>query len=106
MTFFRSFLLFGAATALLGQTPPPAQQTPPNQAAPPMPQVKLSVENPQPPKPPDVPPDKVVLQVGDTKLTAAEFDKLIDALLTPQYRATAHGAGRRQFADNIVQVLT
>jgi peptidyl-prolyl cis-trans isomerase C len=69
-----------------------------------MPDIKLSVENPSV-KPPDVAPDRVIITVGDVQITAAEFDRLIDSLQT-QYRATARGAGRRQFADNIVQMLT
>jgi len=51
-----------------------------------------------------VPPDKVVLSVGDVTLTAAQFDMLIDAL-PEQVRANLRGAGRKQFADNLVQVL-
>src|ERR1039457_109048 len=97
MTFFRSLLLFGAAAALLGQTPPP---NPP----PPMPQIKLGVDNPAV-KPPEVPPDRVIITVGDVKVTAGQFDKLIDTL-QPQYRTVARGAGRKQFADNVIQMLT
>ena len=69
-----------------------------------MPQVKMEVENPAA-KPPDVPPDRVIITVGDVKITAAQFDSLIDSL-QPQYRAIARGNGRKQFADNIVQMLT
>ena len=99
MTYSRSLLLFGAATCLLGQTPPPKTTAPP-----PMPQVKMEVENVTP-KLPEVPPDRVIITVGDVKVTAAQFDKLIDSL-QPQYRTVARGTGRRQFADNVVQMLT
>lgn len=99
MTCFRSLLLFGAATCLLGQTPPPKPTAPP-----PMPQVKLEVENPGV-KPPEVPPDRVIIAVGDVKITAAQFDKLIDTL-QPQYRTLARGTGRKQFADNLAKMLT
>ncbi len=51
-----------------------------------------------------VPPDKVVLTVGDVTLTAAQFEMLVEAL-PEQMRANIRGAGRKQFADNLVQVL-
>jgi peptidyl-prolyl cis-trans isomerase C len=101
MKFSRSLILFGAATVLLGQTPPPqSPQTPP-----PMPQIHLTAENPPMVKQPEVPPDRVVITVGNIKITAAQFNALIDTL-QPQYRAMAHGNGRKQLADNIVKMLT
>jgi len=99
MTCFRSLLLFASAACLPGQTPPPQPTQPPAG-----PDVKLSVENPPAP-PPVVPPDRVIITVGDVKITAADFDRLIDAL-QPQYRTVARGAGRKQFADNVAQMLT
>jgi len=100
MKFFRSLLLFlGAAAALPGQTPPP-NPPPPT----PTPSVKLEVENPSV-KPPEVPPDRVVIVVGNIKVTAAQFDQLVDTL-QPQYRQLAHGAQRKQFGDNIVKMIT
>jgi peptidyl-prolyl cis-trans isomerase C len=98
MTFRCSLLVFGTAAVMLGQTPPPNPPTPPQ-----MPQVKLQVDNP--PKPPEVPPDTVIITVGDVKITAAQFDKLIDNL-QPQYRNQARGPQRKQFADNLVKMLT
>jgi peptidyl-prolyl cis-trans isomerase C len=98
MTYFRSLLLFASAACLLGQTPP---QPPPQL---PLSDVKLSVDNPAA-NPPAVPPDRVILTVGDTKITAADFERLIDTL-QPQYRTAARGAGRKQFADNVAQMLT
>jgi len=99
MIVSRSLILLGAATVLLGQTPPPSPPAPS-----PMPQIKLSVDNPAV-KPPDVPPDRVVITVGDIKITAAQFNSFIETL-QPQYRNVARGNGRRQFADNIVKMLT
>ena len=100
MRFFSSILVSGAATAvLLGQTPPP--KSPPT--TPPMPQIKLEMENP-PVKPPDVPPERVIITVGDVKITAAQFDQLIETL-QPQYRTMARSTGRKQLADNLVQMI-
>jgi peptidyl-prolyl cis-trans isomerase C len=99
MTFFRSLILFGAATVLLGQTPSPANIVPPK-----TPEIHLSVDNPIDTS--QVPPDKVVITVGDIKITAAQFDALLDSL-QPQMRNAARGpGGRRQLADNIVKMLT
>lgn len=50
-----------------------------------------------------VPPDKVVLTIGADKVTAAEFEQLVEAL-PEQYRAAARGPNKRQFAEQIVRV--
>jgi hypothetical protein len=115
MKYFHA-LVFLAAAGLNAQTvppktapptaPPAQQQTPePNKTPIPVPHVELSVEDPPSErKMPLVPPDRVVLSVGDVKLTAAQFDQLIDTL-PDQYKAVARGAGRKQFADNLVRML-
>src|ERR1035437_3799942 len=93
----RILLLFSAAQWLLAQAPPP-------QPAPaPQPTVTLSVDNPAPETVAVVPPDRVVLAVGDVKITAAQFDQIVDAL-PEQYRSVARGSGRKQLADNIVRI--
>jgi peptidyl-prolyl cis-trans isomerase C len=50
-----------------------------------------------------IPPDKVVLTIGTEKVTAADFEQLVDAL-PEQYRAAARGPNKRQFAEQIVRV--
>jgi len=50
-----------------------------------------------------VPPDKVVLTIGDEKMTAGEFDQLVDAL-PPQAQAQVRGAQKRLFAEQLVRV--
>src|SRR5215831_8901659 len=101
MKFFGSFLVFIPVAGLLAQTPPP----PPKPAAPAtQPSVTMSMENPNSKPMPVVPPDRVVIKVGDVSLTAAQLDQIIDSL-PEQYRGPARGAGRKQFADNIVQIL-
>jgi peptidyl-prolyl cis-trans isomerase C len=92
---FRTLLLVCPAACLLAQTPPPA-------AAPPLPKIVLSADEQKPG--PAVAPDKVVLTVGEQKITSAEFD-LIIASLPVQYQANARGAGRKQFADNLVRMI-
>ena len=42
--------------------------------------------------------------MGDVSLTAAQFELLVD-MLPEQTRASVRGAGRKQFADNLVRVL-
>ena len=62
------------------------------------------MEDPADHKMPAVPPDRVVLAVGEVKLTAAQFDQLVDSL-PEQYRTVARGTGRKQFGDNLVRML-
>ncbi|MCL4402465.1 MAG: peptidylprolyl isomerase, partial [Acidobacteria bacterium] len=50
-----------------------------------------------------LPPDKVLITVGDQKVTAGELNGMIESL-PEQYRAPARGANRRQFAENIVRL--
>lgn len=54
---------------------------------------------------PATPPDKVVITVGDTKITAAQFNELIE-MLPEQTRSQARGPGRKQFGDQVVRILT
>ena len=107
-------LLFLSASVCLAQTPPPATAPPAPKTPPatrnstpvpdPVPHVEMTVENPNEIKMPVVPPDTVVLSVGDFKLTAAQFDHLTD-MLNDQSKVIARGAGRRQFGDNLVRIL-
>lgn len=54
---------------------------------------------------PAVAPDKVVVSVGNVKITAAQFNQLLE-MLPEQNRLAARTAnGRKQFADEIVRVL-
>ncbi|MEP6715065.1 MAG: peptidylprolyl isomerase [Terriglobia bacterium] len=48
-------------------------------------------------------PNTVVLTVGDMKLTAAQYEALVEAL-PANLQAYAHGATKRQFAENLVQL--
>src|SRR5437868_5170650 len=47
--------------------------------------------------------DKVILTIGDVKLTVGDFEQLVDTL-PDQYRAAARGAGKRQLAEQLVQL--
>lgn len=49
-------------------------------------------------------PNKVVLTIGPTKITEDQYNKLVDAL-PQQYQTYARGAGKRQFAENLVQLM-
>jgi peptidyl-prolyl cis-trans isomerase C len=55
------------------------------------------------PKAQSVPGDRVVLSIGDQKMTAAEVEKLIQAL-PPAYRAFYSGSGKRLLATFIVRM--
>jgi peptidyl-prolyl cis-trans isomerase C len=114
MTFFRSLLVLCPAAVLLAQNPstqppsgpkPAANQPNASPAAPSTPAANPFVTpGSSVPATPAVPPDKVVIAVGDTKITYAQYEALIGSL-PEQYRAAARGAGRVQFANQIVKVL-
>lgn len=48
-------------------------------------------------------PNKVVITVGDQKITEGEYEQLI-AALPAQYQAAARGPGKRGFAERIVEL--
>jgi peptidyl-prolyl cis-trans isomerase C len=48
-------------------------------------------------------PNKVVLTIGNDKITEAQYDEMVNAI-PQQYQAYARGAGKRAFAEQIVQV--
>ena len=50
-----------------------------------------------------VDPNKVILTVGGEKVTAAQYDELVNSL-PDQYQQFARGTGKRQFAENIIQL--
>jgi len=90
MMLFRTFLLVLPAACLLAQAPPQGNATP----------VPIRVVPPED----QTPPDKVIITVGDRKITYAEYNRIIDSL-PESYRAAARGQSRKQFADNLVQML-
>jgi peptidyl-prolyl cis-trans isomerase C len=96
MTYFRTLILLTPMALALAQTPPPA--APPQPVAPPQASAAPA------PEPKKVPPDRVVLTVGDQKITAAEFDAVVETL-PEQARAMVRGAGRDQFADTLVKLM-
>ena len=108
MSFLHKFLIIAPAACLLAQTPPaptPAPAAPPATAprlATPIPPGVLAPA-PAPPKPVEVPPDRVVLKAGSVTLTAAQFDEIIDGL-PDVYKARFRGPGRKQFADTLVKL--
>lgn len=79
-------------SGMLAQQPPP---TAPKIVAPPM----MAPNGPAAP----VDPNQVVITIGDEKITAAQYDELVNSL-PDQYQQFARGAGKRQFAENIVQL--
>ena len=48
-------------------------------------------------------PNKVVLTIGDEKITAAEYEEIVSGI-PQQYQAAARGQGKRQFAEQLVQL--
>jgi peptidyl-prolyl cis-trans isomerase C len=92
MPFPKSVLILSFAAVLAGQTPAPKAIAP------------VKPASPEEAKPaPTLPPDKVVLTIGDQKFTVADYDKLLDSL-PEQYRLSARGPGKRQFVEQFVRV--
>jgi peptidyl-prolyl cis-trans isomerase C len=90
MRIFWIALFLSVCGALSAQVPAPKPKTP------------------LPVKPPAAGPvaqpfDKVVLTVGDEKMTIGEYEKFVDNL-PEQFRATARGAGKRQVADQLASI--
>jgi len=103
MQSLKTLLFLTPVACLLGQAPQPGPATPASQpAANKPPTVNLSAE--PAPAAAAVPPDKVILSIGDEKITAAQFDKFVE-MIPQQYRAQMRTPqGRRNLADNIVRV--
>jgi peptidyl-prolyl cis-trans isomerase C len=99
MSSFRFLSCFLPAACLLAQTPSPAphpgQQTAPG--------VKMEVMQPKEGTLPQVPPDTVILRIGDEKITAGEFASFIESL-PEQVRGQARGSARKQLAENLIKV--
>jgi peptidyl-prolyl cis-trans isomerase C len=109
--FFRSWLLLCPVACLLAQTPPPPPP-PPVPAPQGAPQSRVvnkdgsvTMTLPIPAPPVQVPPDKIILTVGDLTITAQQFDEITDGM-QDQYKNFFKGPGRKQFADQLVKILS
>jgi peptidyl-prolyl cis-trans isomerase C len=49
-------------------------------------------------------PNKVILTIGSTNFTEAQFQTLVDSL-PQQYQTYARGSAKRQFAENLAQLM-
>ncbi len=70
-----------------------------------MPRVQTPVPAQAPPSAsaPVSDPNKVIITIGDQKITAGQYEDLI-AALPAQYQAAARGPGKRTFAERIVEL--
>jgi peptidyl-prolyl cis-trans isomerase C len=96
--FFRTMLFVCPAACLLAQTAPKTQ--PPATPAPPAVSAPGSESKPAA----AVSPDKVVLTVGELKLTAEQFEQIINSL-PPQVQPGVRSMPKKQFAEQVVRVL-
>ena len=99
--FSRTLLFALSAACLLAQVPSDRAPKPAQPEA--TPPVQLSPMRVVPPED-STPPDKVIIAVGDRKVTFAEYTRIVDSL-PENYRAAARGSSKQQFADNLVQML-
>jgi len=101
MRFFRILSLSAAALCLAAQSqePKPGAQTGPSVIGPEGVTLPLTIV-----PPPVIPADRVVIQVGETRLTAGQLDQILGTY-TDSQRVAANGPGRTQFVDQVVRVL-
>jgi peptidyl-prolyl cis-trans isomerase C len=118
MRFVRILPLYVAGLCLVAQTPPksptlpPASATPLAPSTPATPTSTIGITGPGsvtiplvlPPPRPVIPADRVVIQVGDVKLTSAQIGQILDAYPESQ-RAFANSTGRPQFIQQLVRIL-
>ena len=113
MRFFRILPLYAVSVCLVAQTPTtpsPKPQLPATPVAPSTP-ANPTVTSPEGVTlpleiiaAPVIPSDRVVIQVGDIKLTASQVDQILQAYPENQ-RVFANGPGRKQFIEQMVRVL-
>src|ERR1035438_6365748 len=112
MRFSRILPLYAAGFCLVAQTPPKTPPRPPVSATPIAPSTPAtpSVVGPdgvtiplQVVAAPVLPADRVVIQVGDVKLTSGQMGQILDAYPENQ-RVFANGPGRAQFVDQVVRI--
>jgi peptidyl-prolyl cis-trans isomerase C len=113
MMFFRILPLYPVSVCLVAQTPttpPPKPQLPATPVAPSTP-ASPTITSPEGVTlpleiiaAPVIPSDRVVIQVGDIKLTASQVDQILQAYPENQ-RVFANGPGRNQFIEQVVRVL-
>jgi len=116
MKSFRILPVYAVGLCLVAQTPTklpprtPAAATPlaPSTPATPTPSITgtdgVTVPLVMAPAPPAMPADRVVIQVGDVKLTSGQIGQILDAYSESQ-RVFANGPGRAQFVDQVVRIL-
>jgi peptidyl-prolyl cis-trans isomerase C len=99
MCFFRIFSLCAAGLCLMAQTPTKTPVASPTPASPDGVTMPLNIS-----PAPVIPPNRVVIQVGDIKITAAQMDEILQAYPESQ-RLLINGPGRSRFIDQVVRVL-
>jgi hypothetical protein len=116
MRSFQILSLYAVALSVVAQTAPKSPPKPPADATPIAPSTPATPATPtitgpdgvtlplEITPPPIIPPERVVIQVGDLKLTAAQMDQILQAYPENQ-RVFVNGPGRAQFIDQVVRVL-
>ena len=94
MKLFGTFALLTMGAGLMAQTP--AAPKPAAGSEQPISLIPIAA--------PAVSPDKVVMTIGDQKITAGQLDQILDAF-PANYQVYARGPGRQQFAEVMVQTF-
>jgi peptidyl-prolyl cis-trans isomerase C len=116
MRFSRILPVYAVGLCMVAQTPPKSPSRPPASATPLSPSTPAtptpSITGPDAvtfplvmaPQPAVIPADRVVIQVGDVKLTSGQMGQILEAFPENQ-RVFANGPGRAQFVDQVVRIL-
>ena len=111
MRFLSCCLPLAAGVCLMAQTPPQPPSTPQSTIPPPAASDGPSMTTPdgvtlplQFTPPPVIPPERVVIQVGDVAITSGQMNMILEAYPESQ-RGYINGPGRAQFIDQVVRVL-
>ena len=99
-----AFLFAAIVPVAYAQTPAPKPASPPKAVAPPA-AAAPKPQTPAPAKGPfaDLDPERVVATIGNEKMTAAQFNAIVDGI-DPKYQAQVRGPAKRQFMEQVVMI--
>lgn len=97
-------LLVAAANAQTPAPPAPKPSAPPSLAAPSSQHAQPGQLAPGKGPFADLDPNRVVATIGDHKMTAAEFDSIVEGL-PQQFQAQVRGPAKRQFMEQLVMIM-
>ncbi len=93
--------ILGAVLTMSAQTPAAPSSQPGTPVR--MPPIGVPHAGPVLPPMPPADPNKVILTIGNEKITEAQYDQMV-AALPEQIQASARGPGKRQFVEQLIRL--